>query len=60
MRSPTVAATTAITAGVVILGAVGKLLVSPSRGQSKVVAKVALDGSIVRRVDDMMHILDEG
>lgn len=43
-----------------ILGAIGKLLVSPSRGQSKVVAKVTLDGSIVRRVDDMMHILDEG
>ena len=42
-----------------ILGAIGKLLVSPSRGQSKVVAKVTLDGSIVRRVDDVVHILDE-
>ena len=43
-----------------ILGAVGKLLVSPPRGQGEVVAKMTLDGSIVRRVDDVMHILHEG
>ena len=41
------------------LAAVGKLLVLSSRRQGKVVAKMTLDDGIVRRIYNMVHVLDE-